>query len=139
MNRVTTSKLSTNQSKLPLSESTVLQFKELTLVIIQALRGTHSHACFYLYDNTFLYCLSVCVFQMVILDVLIIGGGPHALTLASSLSNPDPDPSSDPGHDLPLSASCSAPWRPQPILEPSNNKRCSHNKKKRRKAATGTA
>uniref|UniRef100_A0A3Q3M1T6 Zgc:113276 n=1 Tax=Mastacembelus armatus TaxID=205130 RepID=A0A3Q3M1T6_9TELE len=28
---------------------------------------------------------------MVILDVLIIGGGPHALTLASLLSNPNPD------------------------------------------------
>ncbi|KAK1890676.1 putative malate:quinone oxidoreductase [Dissostichus eleginoides] len=29
---------------------------------------------------------------MVILDVLIIGGGPHALTLATLLSHPDPDP-----------------------------------------------
>uniref|UniRef100_A0A8C2WDT6 Zgc:113276 n=1 Tax=Cyclopterus lumpus TaxID=8103 RepID=A0A8C2WDT6_CYCLU len=37
---------------------------------------------------------------MGILDVLIIGGGPHALTLASLLSNPDPDPHSDLGHDL---------------------------------------
>uniref|UniRef100_A0A4W6CKL4 Zgc:113276 n=1 Tax=Lates calcarifer TaxID=8187 RepID=A0A4W6CKL4_LATCA len=40
---------------------------------------------------------------MVILDVLIIGGGPHALTLASLLSSPDPDPHSNPGHDSSLS------------------------------------
>uniref|UniRef100_A0A3B4TAW5 Zgc:113276 n=1 Tax=Seriola dumerili TaxID=41447 RepID=A0A3B4TAW5_SERDU len=42
---------------------------------------------------------------MVILDVLIIGGGPHALTLASLLTNPDPDPNSDPRHDPPFSPS----------------------------------
>uniref|UniRef100_A0A3P8UH82 Zgc:113276 n=1 Tax=Amphiprion percula TaxID=161767 RepID=A0A3P8UH82_AMPPE len=35
------------------------------------------------------------------LDVLIIGGGPHALTLASLLSMPDPEPNSDPGQDSP--------------------------------------
>uniref|UniRef100_A0A3B5B2G3 Zgc:113276 n=1 Tax=Stegastes partitus TaxID=144197 RepID=A0A3B5B2G3_9TELE len=35
------------------------------------------------------------------LDVLIIGSGPHALTLASLLSSPDPN--SDPGQDSPLS------------------------------------
>uniref|UniRef100_A0A3Q1G2S4 Zgc:113276 n=1 Tax=Acanthochromis polyacanthus TaxID=80966 RepID=A0A3Q1G2S4_9TELE len=37
------------------------------------------------------------------LDVLIIGGGPHALTLASLLSRPDPDPNSDPSQDSPVS------------------------------------
>uniref|UniRef100_A0A8D3APY4 Zgc:113276 n=1 Tax=Scophthalmus maximus TaxID=52904 RepID=A0A8D3APY4_SCOMX len=51
---------------------------------------------------------------MVIVDVLIIGGGPHALTLASLLSSPDPDPNSDPGHDSPLSPSWSDPPRPPP-------------------------
>ncbi|XP_076610173.1 uncharacterized protein LOC143332469 [Chaetodon auriga] len=68
------------------------------------------------------------------LDVLIIGGGPHALTLASLLSNPDPDPNSDPGHDLPISPSCSDPPRPQPNLETSNMKRCSGKKRRRRTA-----
>uniref|UniRef100_A0A8C4HYW5 Zgc:113276 n=1 Tax=Dicentrarchus labrax TaxID=13489 RepID=A0A8C4HYW5_DICLA len=68
---------------------------------------------------------------MVILDVLIIGGGPHALTLASLLSNPDPN--SDPGHDLPLSPSCLDSHRPQP--ETSSNKRCSGKKKKKRATA----
>uniref|UniRef100_A0A8C9X2I2 Zgc:113276 n=1 Tax=Sander lucioperca TaxID=283035 RepID=A0A8C9X2I2_SANLU len=57
---------------------------------------------------------------MVILDVLIIGAGPHALTLASLLSNPDPDPNSEPRHDLPLSLS--DPPRPQTNPETSNNK-----------------
>ncbi|XP_070818471.1 uncharacterized protein [Chaetodon trifascialis] len=70
--------------------------------------------------------------QMVMLDVLIIGGGPHALTLASLLSNPDPN--SDPGHDLPISPSCSEPPRPQPNLETSNMKRCSGKKRRRRTA-----
>lgn len=68
------------------------------------------------------------MFQMVILDVVIIGGGPHALTLASLLSNP--------GHDLSLSGTCAVPKSPQPNLHPSNTKRSS-GKKKRRKADAG--
>ncbi|XP_047435681.1 uncharacterized protein zgc:113276 isoform X2 [Mugil cephalus] len=71
---------------------------------------------------------------MVILDVLIVGGGPHALTLASLLSIPDPDPNSDRGHDSPLSPSCSDRPRSQPNPETSSNKRCC-GKKKRRTAA----
>jgi len=73
---------------------------------------------------------------MVMLDVLIIGGGPHALTLASLLSSPDPDPNSDHGHDQPLSLSCSDPQRSQPDPETSNNKRCSGKRKRRVKAGT---
>lgn len=76
------------------------------------------------------------MFQMVILDVLIIGGGPHALTLASLLSSPDPDPHSNPGHDSSLSPTCSDPLSSQPNLGTPNN-RCSSGKKKRR-AAAGT-
>ncbi|XP_033972615.1 uncharacterized protein zgc:113276 [Trematomus bernacchii] len=68
---------------------------------------------------------------MVILDVLIIGGGPHALTLATLLSHPDPDPKSDPGHVSPLSLSLSDPARAQTNSETSNNKRCRGKKKKR--------
>ncbi|XP_045889197.1 uncharacterized protein zgc:113276 [Micropterus dolomieu] len=75
----------------------------------------------------------MCVFQMVILDVLIIGGGPHALTLASLLSTAHPNPNSDPGHDLPLSPFCSGPSRPQPNPETSHNKLCSGRKKRRAK------
>ncbi|XP_018539193.1 uncharacterized protein zgc:113276 isoform X1 [Lates calcarifer] len=71
---------------------------------------------------------------MVILDVLIIGGGPHALTLASLLSSPDPDPHSNPGHDSSLSPTCSDPLSSQPNLGTPNN-RCSSGKKKRRAAA----
>ncbi|KAF1392662.1 hypothetical protein PFLUV_G00030390 [Perca fluviatilis] len=71
---------------------------------------------------------------MVILDVLIIGAGPHALTLASLLSNPDPDPNSEPGHDLPLSLP--DPPRPQTNPETSNNKRCSGKKKRRATAVS---
>uniref|UniRef100_A0A3Q3JS89 Uncharacterized protein n=1 Tax=Monopterus albus TaxID=43700 RepID=A0A3Q3JS89_MONAL len=66
---------------------------------------------------------------MVILDVLIIGGGPHALTLASLLSNPHPDP--DPNPASPLSPSCSDPPRPQLNPETSNNKYCTGKKKRR--------
>lgn len=77
---------------------------------------------------------------MVLLDVLIIGGGPHALTLASLLSNSEPDPNSDPGNDSPLSASCSTAWRPQPILEPSSDKCYSLKKRKnKRRAVAGKA
>ncbi|XP_038557334.1 uncharacterized protein zgc:113276 isoform X2 [Micropterus salmoides] len=70
---------------------------------------------------------------MVILDVLIIGGGPHALTLASLLSTAHPNPNSDPGHDLPLSPFCSGPSGPRPNPETSHNKLCSGRKKRRAK------
>ncbi|XP_044209059.1 uncharacterized protein zgc:113276 [Thunnus albacares] len=66
---------------------------------------------------------------MVILDVLIIGGGPHALTLASLLSNPNPN--SDPGQDSSPSPSCLDPLRLQPNPKTSNNKRYSGKKKRR--------
>ncbi|XP_029283630.1 uncharacterized protein LOC115005809 isoform X2 [Cottoperca gobio] len=72
---------------------------------------------------------------MVILDVLIIGGGPHALTLATLLSNPDPDTNSEPRHDLPLHPSRLDPSRPQTNPETSNNKRYSG--KKTRRATAG--
>lgn len=50
------------------------------------------------------------LFQMVLLDVLIIGGGPHALTLASLLSSTEPDANWNPGgHDLAPCATCSTP------------------------------
>ncbi|XP_069030031.1 uncharacterized protein [Embiotoca jacksoni] len=64
---------------------------------------------------------------MVVLDVLIIGGGPHALTLASLLSGPDPDLNSDHGHDSPPPPSCP---------ETSNNTRCSGRKKRRATAVS---
>ncbi|XP_040895497.1 uncharacterized protein zgc:113276 isoform X2 [Toxotes jaculatrix] len=72
---------------------------------------------------------------MEMLDVLILGAGPHALTLASLLCNPDHDPNSNPGHDSSLSTSCSDPPRPQPNLETSKNRCCSG--KKKRRATTG--
>ncbi|XP_034419110.1 uncharacterized protein zgc:113276 [Cyclopterus lumpus] len=80
---------------------------------------------------------------MGILDVLIIGGGPHALTLASLLSNPDPDPHSDLGHDLALSSSSSSssssdPSGPQTNPETSNNKSCGGRKKRRVAAVAGS-
>ncbi|KAI3377486.1 hypothetical protein L3Q82_008667, partial [Scortum barcoo] len=68
---------------------------------------------------------------VVMIDVLIIGGGPHALTLASLLSNIGLDPISDPRHDAPLSPSCSDLPRTQPDPETSNNKRCGGKKKRR--------
>lgn len=67
---------------------------------------------------------------MVILDVIIIGGGPHALTLASLLSKP--------GHDLLVPRTCTAPKTPVPNLEPSDTKRKSGSMKKRRAAAGAT-
>lgn len=70
------------------------------------------------------------VFKMVILDVVIIGGGPHALTLASLLSNP--------GHDLSLYGTCTAPKSPVPNLEPSTTNRISGRKKRKKAAAGGT-
>lgn len=62
---------------------------------------------------------------MVILDVVIIGGGPHALTLASLLSNP--------GQELSLSSTCMAPKDPRSNRDPFNTKH-SGGKKKRRAA-----
>uniref|UniRef100_A0A3Q0R7D2 Zgc:113276 n=1 Tax=Amphilophus citrinellus TaxID=61819 RepID=A0A3Q0R7D2_AMPCI len=56
---------------------------------------------------------------MVIHDVLIIGSGPHALTLASLLSSNDWDPSSDVRHDSLLSTSRSDPPESQPGTETS--------------------
>lgn len=73
------------------------------------------------------------LFQMVLLDVLIIGGGPHALTLASLLTTTKPNANWKPGHDLAQCALCSAP---QPTREQSDNKFTSQ-KKKKKKAATG--
>lgn len=73
---------------------------------------------------------TVCVFQMVILDVLIIGGGPHALTLASLLSNRNP------GHDSTLSPPCLDLVGRQPNPETSNKKCCKGKKKMR--ATNGT-
>uniref|UniRef100_A0A3P9JN05 Zgc:113276 n=1 Tax=Oryzias latipes TaxID=8090 RepID=A0A3P9JN05_ORYLA len=68
---------------------------------------------------------------MVVLDVLVIGGGPHALTLASLLSAPETDTSADCEHD-PLLTSCTL--EPQRCLlkpEPSNNKGSNGKRKKR--------
>lgn len=67
---------------------------------------------------------------MVMLDVVIIGGGPHALTLASLLSSP--------AHDLSLSRTCAAPTSPAPNLYPSNTKRNSGRKKRMKAAACAT-
>lgn len=69
------------------------------------------------------------LFQMVLLDVLIIGGGPHALTLASLLSSTEPDANCDSGHDL---APCATFSAPQSILEQTGNKCTSHKKKKKK-------
>ncbi|KAM3624704.1 uncharacterized protein V6R79_000454 [Siganus canaliculatus] len=70
---------------------------------------------------------------MVNLDVLIIGGGPHALTLATLLTKTDPGPSLEAGHDLFSSPS----WSPPNLQVSKSNKRCS-SKKKRSKARTVT-
>lgn len=87
-----------------------------------------------IFINKFLHCLSV--FKMVILGVLIIGGGPHALTLASLLSNPCSHSNSGPGHDVVTSPS-TIPPKPQPNSQTSKKKNSSTKKKKRR-AASGT-
>ncbi|XP_053176713.1 uncharacterized protein zgc:113276 [Scomber japonicus] len=71
--------------------------------------------------------------EMVILDVLIIGGGPHALTLTSLLCNPDPNSNS--GQDSPPSPFCLDPPKLQSIPEKSNNKR--HSGKRKRRVTTG--
>lgn len=87
-----------------------------------------------------MYETLVSLFQMVLLDVLIIGGGPHALTLASLLSNFEPVPNFDRGNDSPLSASCSTMWRHQPVLEPFSDECYSLKKKKnKRRAVAGKA
>ncbi|XP_075996398.1 uncharacterized protein LOC142990482 [Genypterus blacodes] len=61
------------------------------------------------------------------LDVLIVGGGPHALTLASLLSVPDSAQGSGP------SSSCSDP---RPLWEASSTKHCSGRKKKKKTRGT---
>ncbi|KAM8894939.1 uncharacterized protein AB9W97_011303 [Spinachia spinachia] len=71
---------------------------------------------------------------MVILDVVIVGGGPHALTLASLLCNSESEPKSEPGHDLPRRPSPDEPAGPQTDPETSNSKRC-RGRKNRRPAA----
>uniref|UniRef100_A0A673APV6 Zgc:113276 n=1 Tax=Sphaeramia orbicularis TaxID=375764 RepID=A0A673APV6_9TELE len=57
---------------------------------------------------------------MVLLDVLIIGGGPHALTLATLLSNPNPDTNSHSTSEsdlsLPLSIIPEGVYCPPPSL-----------------------
>ncbi|XP_077374732.1 uncharacterized protein LOC144017250 [Festucalex cinctus] len=45
--------------------------------------------------------------KMVMLDVLIIGGGPHALTLASMLSSSYPEHNSNPARESQLPSACS--------------------------------
>nr|XP_015808975.2 uncharacterized protein zgc:113276 [Nothobranchius furzeri] len=67
------------------------------------------------------------------LDVLIIGGGPHALTLASLLSSPDPEPDSDHEGDPPFSTSSSSsdPLRSQAGPENSKNKLFTGRRKRR--------
>ncbi|CAJ1049471.1 uncharacterized protein zgc:113276 [Xyrichtys novacula] len=72
---------------------------------------------------------------MVILDVLIIGAGPHALTLASLLSNPNLNGKSDPGPDFPIISCSSDSLDLQKNPEKSNNKRCSKNKRRRNTTA----
>lgn len=63
------------------------------------------------------------------LDVLIIGGGPHALTLTSLLTHPHPGPHADPGSDSPAPLFCSQPPRLHTRPDTSHNKR--HGAKKR--------
>ncbi|XP_029944420.1 uncharacterized protein LOC115386295 [Salarias fasciatus] len=63
---------------------------------------------------------------MVILDVIIIGGGPHALTLASLLSSHECDPEC---HTPNFPSHSHAP-RSHPKPETSNKKRCSGKKKR---------
>ncbi|KAF6732581.1 hypothetical protein FQA47_011153 [Oryzias melastigma] len=70
---------------------------------------------------------------MVVVDVLIIGGGPHALTLASLLSSPETDTSSDRGHD-PLLTPCSS--EPQKFLQKTELSRNNGSNGKRKKKTT---
>lgn len=79
--------------------------------------------------------ITVCVFQMVIHDVLIIGSGPHALTLASLLSSNDWDPNSDLRHDSLLSTSTT---KSQPSTETSSNKPNTSKMKRKKRETDGT-
>ncbi|XP_061669853.1 uncharacterized protein zgc:113276 [Syngnathoides biaculeatus] len=63
-------------------------------------------------------------YQMVMLDVLIIGGGPHALTLASMLSPPHSEPNSNPAQ----LSDCPEPCTETPRLE-SNPEICTVRRK----------
>lgn len=78
--------------------------------------------------------ITVCVFQMVIHDVLIIGSGPHALTLASLLSSNDWDPNSDLRHDSLLSTSTT---KSQPSTETSSNKPNTSKMKRKKRVTDG--
>lgn len=76
------------------------------------------------------------LFQMVLLDVLIIGGGPHALTLASLLSSTEPVANCGSGHDLAPCASFSAP---QSVVEQTGKKCTGHMKRKQQRPVAGKA
>ncbi|XP_061565685.1 uncharacterized protein zgc:113276 isoform X2 [Cololabis saira] len=65
------------------------------------------------------------------LNVLIIGGGPHALTLACLLSSHDPDLNSDSGLNPSTPPYHSDPHKSQPRPNPSSNRRCRSKRKKR--------
>ncbi|KAM4743682.1 uncharacterized protein FYW61_021979 [Anableps anableps] len=66
------------------------------------------------------------------LDVLIIGGGPHALTLASLLCNPDPDQDSDGEDDSHISSPTLS------NLETFKHKPCNERRKRRTTAGQMT-
>lgn len=77
------------------------------------------------------------LFQMVLLDVLIIGGGPHALTLASLLSGTEPNANCERGHDFATCGTCSSPLL---TLEQTGSKCTNHKKKtKKRRPTAGKA
>ncbi|XP_005724406.1 uncharacterized protein LOC102192170 [Pundamilia nyererei] len=74
--------------------------------------------------------------QMVIHDVLIIGSGPHALTLASLLCSNDWDPKSDVRHDSLFSTSTT---KSQPSTETSSNKPNTSKMKRKKRVTDGQA
>ncbi|XP_065327623.1 uncharacterized protein zgc:113276 [Pelmatolapia mariae] len=74
--------------------------------------------------------------SMVIHDVLIIGSGPHALTLASLLCSNDWDPKSDVRHDSLLSTSTT---KSQPSTETSSNKPNTSKMKRKKRVTDGQA